>query len=97
MEGELCVGGGGYDDGTECPDKDFGSGISITGDLSRGFSERCLTFNSPPLTTKETSDDIFYIANIEVWTLTPMDSLHEAERLELSRQFIFDHGGFCEQ
>lgn len=97
MEGELCVGGGGYDDGTECPDKDFGSGISITGDLSRGFSERCLTFNSPPLTTKATSDDIFYVANIEVWTLTPMDSLHEAERLELSRQFIFDHGGFCEQ
>lgn len=97
MEGELSVGGGGYDDGTECPDKEFGSGITITGDLSRGFSDRCLTFNSPPLTTRKTSDGVFNIANIEVWTLTPVDSLDEAGRLELGRQFIFDHGGFCEQ
>jgi hypothetical protein len=96
MEGELSVGGGGYEDGTECPDKDFGSGISITGDLSRGVSEKCLTFNSPPLTTRKTNDGVFNITNIEVWTLTPVDALDVAEKLELGRQFIFDHGGFCD-
>lgn len=96
MEGELSVGGGCFEDGTECPDKDFGAGITLTGDLSRGFSEKCLTFNSPPLTTRETNDGVFNINNIEVWTLTPVGAIDLAEKLELGRQFIFDHGGFCD-
>jgi hypothetical protein len=95
MKGEIIVGAGGYEDDPEKDAKEFGSGLSISADLTRGFSEKCLTFNSPPLATRS-NDGVFNIANIEVWTLTPVLSVEEAERLELSRQFVFDHGGFCQ-
>lgn len=96
MEGEISVGGGGCEDESKKQIKDCGSGLSLSNDLSRGISEQCLTFDSPPLATRST-DGVFNITNIEVWTLTPVLSLEEAEKLELSRQFIFDHGGFRQQ
>lgn len=93
MNGQLSVGGGGYEDEPEKEAKEFGAGLSLSDDLSRGFSDKCLTFNSPVLPTRST-DGVFNIVNIEVWTLTPVISLDEAERLELGRQFVFDHGRF---
>ncbi len=91
---EMTVGGGGYEDDPDNPDKDFGSALTLSDDLSRGFSERCLTFDSPPLCVRN-KGGVFNIMNIEVWTLTPVFSLEGAEKLELSRHFIFDHGNFA--
>ena len=91
---EMTVGGGGYEDDPDNTDKDFGSALTLSDDLSRGFSERCLTFDSPSLCSRNI-DGVFNILNIEVWTLTPVLSLDEAEKLELSRHFIFDHGNFA--
>jgi hypothetical protein len=93
-DSELIVGGGGADDSPE-DDRGCGIGLTVTRDLERGFSDKCLTFESPPLMTRD--KDMFYITNLEVWTLTPVDSLDMAEKLELSRQFVFDHGNFLEQ
>jgi hypothetical protein len=95
MKGKIIVGGGGYEDDPEKDAKEFGAGLSISADLAHGFSDKCLTFNSPSLVTRS-DDGMFNIANIEVWTLTPVWYVEEAERLELSRQFLFDHGGFCQ-
>lgn len=91
---EMTVGGGGYEDDPDKTDEDFGSALTLSDDLSRGFSERCLTFNSPPLCSRSV-DGVFNILNIEVWALTPVLSLEEAEKLELSRHFIFNHGNFA--
>lgn len=87
---EMTVGGGGYEDDPDNPDKDWGSGLTLSDDLSHGFSERCLTFDSPPLSTRSV-DGVFNIQNVEVWTLTPVLTLEEAEKLELvsSRQRSF--------
>jgi len=41
-------------------------------------------------------DGTFEIANLEVWTLTPVDSVEQAENLELGRRFIFDQTSFVE-
>jgi len=95
INGQMTVGGGGYEDEPEKDAKKFGAGLTLSGDLSRGISEKCLTFNSPSLPTRS-SDGVFNIMNLEVWTLTPVLTLEEAEKLELSRQFVFDHGGFCQ-
>ena len=91
-DGELVIGGGGPD---EDPSQGGGSGITITADISSGFSEPCLTFESPFIPTLEGKKDPFEIANMEVWSLTPVDNLEQAEQLELGRQFIFDHGNFA--
>jgi hypothetical protein len=37
---------------------------------------------------------MFEIVNLEVWTLTPVDTIDQAEKVELGRQFVFDHGNF---
>eukprot|EP00550_Attheya_septentrionalis_P001042 CAMPEP_0198296620 /NCGR_PEP_ID=MMETSP1449-20131203/33256_1 /TAXON_ID=420275 /ORGANISM="Attheya septentrionalis, Strain CCMP2084" /LENGTH=786 /DNA_ID=CAMNT_0043997285 /DNA_START=269 /DNA_END=2629 /DNA_ORIENTATION=+ len=65
-------------------------GISINGDLSTGTTEYCATFGNPKLTVEE--GEHFEIANLEVWTITPVSNVAQAEKLELSRQFVFDHG-----
>ena len=47
-------------------------------------------------TMQKTADEHFEIANIEVWTLTPVDTVEQAETVELGRRFIFDHSSFVE-
>lgn len=90
-DGNLVIGGGGPD---EDPSQGGGSALTVNADISHGFSEVCLTFESPELPTAEGQKDMFEIANMEVWALTPVDNLEQAERLELGRQFVFDHGNF---
>ena len=75
-------------------DKYWGFGLVLSNDLSRGTSEFSVTFNNPTLPT--TSKEVFEVANVEVWTLTPVEDEKQAEMLEMSRQFVFDHGNFVE-
>ncbi|KAI2511377.1 hypothetical protein MHU86_2988 [Fragilaria crotonensis] len=83
----LIVGGG-------APDNDSsgngGSGLTIHFDTMRGFSDPCFTFSSPALPTVNKGDS-FEIANLEVWALTPVETIQQAEKLEFARQFVFDH------
>ena len=89
---DLIVGGGGQD-GAIDGDKEsrHGSGLVLSPCLTRGHSHSCLTFGSPSLL----QGDMFEIANIEVWTLTPVDNLEQAEKVELGRHFVFDQGNFA--
>ena len=96
MDSGLIVGGGEPDQKNHT--QEFGFGFNIAADMERGTSNFCVTFDSPPLmATSQKSGKIFAVANIEVWTLTPVNSLDQAEKLEMGRQFIFDHGGFTSQ
>jgi hypothetical protein len=94
----LILGGGGAEPKTNSNNDDNndneGLALAIDATLSKGTSDKCLTFHSPALVK---STDVFDIANIEVWTLTPVENVNQAEQLELSRQFVFDHGNFLEQ
>eukprot|EP00567_Pseudictyota_dubia_P001087 CAMPEP_0197465068 /NCGR_PEP_ID=MMETSP1175-20131217/64351_1 /TAXON_ID=1003142 /ORGANISM="Triceratium dubium, Strain CCMP147" /LENGTH=300 /DNA_ID=CAMNT_0043001073 /DNA_START=188 /DNA_END=1090 /DNA_ORIENTATION=+ len=83
----LILGGGGIVDqetGIE-HETDCGFGLVLESDLGKGFSDRCETFGNPPLSADDFSFDI---ANVEVWTMTPAESVEMAEQLEVRRQFI---------
>ena len=69
----------------------FGFGLAVEDNLLNGTSSPCLTFNSPPLSKKHADGSPFEILNLEVWTLTPCNTVEEAEKLELSRLFLEDH------
>ena len=93
-ESDLILGGGGPDDKEGTSQKgsdDHGSGLVLSSCLTRGHSHSCLTFGSPSLL----NDDMFEIANVEVWTLTPVETLDQAEKVEFGRHFVFDHGNFA--
>lgn len=88
----LVIGGGAPDDD---PNKNGGCGLTIRADMSHGFSDPCFTFSSPSLPVGNPGDP-FEIANLEVWALTPVETIHQAEKLEFGRQFVFDHGNFTQ-
>jgi hypothetical protein len=91
-DGQLIIGEGAP--GDEDPRAGGGCALTIRSDMINGFSDPCFTFECPSLST-EGGGDTFEIANLEVWALTPVDNLQQAEKLELGRQFIFDHGNFA--
>jgi hypothetical protein len=108
-ESDLAIGGGPPDDQNDSEsepsfvvtdadgkhsDNDWGFGLALSNDLSQGTSQFSVTFDNPPLPA--TQKEVFAVANIEIWTLTPVDDRKQAEILEMSRQFVFDHGNFVE-
>lgn len=58
-----------------------GFGLAMDTDLLHVISEPCETFDNPRLAQLST-DGIFEVANIEVWTLTPCVTLEDAKNLE---------------
>ena len=87
LDGHLIVGGGAHDNDAN---QSGGCGLRIDADMMNGFSDPCITFASPSLRTRNPKDS-FAIANMEVWTLTPVNSVALAEKLEFARQFVFEH------
>jgi hypothetical protein len=70
-------------------DTDYGLGLVIEGrSMLHGFSGCCATFNNAPLSSDHSDGSPFEIANLEVWTMTPADTVDLAERLELGILFL---------
>jgi len=92
-DSELILGGGGPDGKKSSKENDegHGSGLVLSPCLSRGHSHECLTFGSPSLL----EDEMFEVAHVEVWTLTPVETLEQAEKVEFGRHFVFDQGNFA--
>merc|ERR1711862_471461 len=84
----IGLGGGDNDenssqlDSTSCA----GFGLALEPDLSRGASVPCGTFDNPSLVQSST-DGIFEVYNIEVWTLTRCKEVTEAEAFESNKIF----------
>jgi len=98
---KIAIGGGGMMDSEHINEDDEmayssvggGFGFSIDYDLLTGSSSPCTTFNNPCLCNRKAgaAGDVFQIANLEVWTLTPCSTLKEAEKLELGKLFLQAH------
>lgn len=89
----MGLGGGECDDDLEKEYDEEENGFAIMIDNeSRGTSNPSVTFGNPSFTSGET----FEIAAIEMWTMTPVTTLEEAQQLELARAFIFEHSAFID-
>ena len=88
----LAVGGGSWNN-TVCPypGEPTGIGLLLDGDLEGGETNSCATFANPRLCGRATTSNEFTIRNVEVWTLTPCDSIPMAEQLERQKYFLNEH------
>jgi hypothetical protein len=86
----LAVGGGVWDaaETNPFPKEPTGIGFSIDGDLLGGETNSCATFASPRLCGSLTNSTEFEIECLEVWTLTPCNTLKEAEIFETQKFFV---------
>jgi len=65
-----------------------GFGLAIDSELLRGTSSPCGTFSSPPLSRTHPNGSPFEVLNVEVWTMSPCDTVAEAENLEMTSLFL---------
>ena len=65
-----------------------GFGLAIDSELLRGTSSPCGTFSSPPLSKLHPNGSPFEVLNVEVWTLSPCNTVAEAENLEMTSLFL---------
>ncbi len=88
----IAVGGGTTSDEKKNDDAEstteYGFGFAIEKELLYGTSSSCATFSSPPLSIVHKDGSPFEIVNLEVWALTPCDTLEEAQKLELGQLFL---------
>lgn len=73
---------------TELGGKHFGCGLHLDASLQFGYTSNCETFGNPCLVDPTQKGARFEISNLEVWTLTPHDSVKDAEQSELSMLFL---------
>lgn len=68
--------------------KHYGYALYLDKDLTTGTTSSSETFGNPCLVDPSQRGARFRVANIEVWTLTPHDTVAEAEQSELSNLFL---------
>ena len=84
----LAVGGGSWNNAVcPYPGEPSGIGLLLDGDLEGGETNSCATFANPRLYGRSTTSNEFTIRNLEVWTLTPCNSVPMAEQLERQKYF----------
>jgi len=84
--------GGEAGDSLDCVELEEGTnhgfGLAINSDLLYGTSSPCATFRNPCLSKNLSRGDSFEIANLEVWTFTPCDTVSLAEKMEMTKFFV---------
>lgn len=76
--------------------KFWGFGITLSDNLSRGSSNCCMTYKSPSLLNDSENGEFFEVSNVELWSLTHMESIEHAERLEHARSFFFQQTNYAQ-
>lgn len=93
-ERTMAVGGGewsmtnGIVEGSPHVNEPTGIAFMVDGDLMGGETNSSATFANPRLCGNETGGSEFDIAALEVWTLTPSQSILDAQRLEGKRAMV---------
>jgi len=70
----------------------LGHALYLESNLLRGTTSNSETFGNPCLVDSDKRGSRFEVSNIEVWTLTPHETVAEAERSELSTLFLEGRG-----
>lgn len=85
----IAIGGGEWQDNAS-PFRGHGEGIGlvIDGDLAGGETNSCATFANPKLARFASSSNEFVINNLEVWTMTPCNTVEDATKMEMREFFI---------
>ena len=65
----------------------FGNAIHLEKLLDSGTTSSSETFNSPPLISRENRAERFYVANIELWAMTPHETVEDADKAEMQSLF----------
>jgi hypothetical protein len=65
----------------------YGHALAIDPSLRTGSTSTSETFGNPCLVRPDRRGEAFEIANLEVWTLTPLGTVADAEHAELERLF----------
>ena len=68
--------------------KHYGHGLYLQADLLRGSTSTSETFGNPCLVNDTLRGARFDVENVEVWTLTPHDTVEQAQDSELSSLFL---------
>ena len=68
--------------------KNVGFAICLEDDLLRGTTSHCSTFHNPALCGSGSRSQVFDVAGLEVWTLTPCFNVEAAEKLEMTKFFL---------
>lgn len=66
----------------------YGHGLYLDSSLEWGTTSNSETFGNPCLVDSDLRGSKFEVANLEVWTLTPHSTVHDAETAELSAFFL---------
>ena len=73
-------------------DNGYGFGLAfLDKDLSRGTTSSCVTFDSPPLSQVHTDGSWFEVSNLEIWALTPFETIDQAEKMMISTALGLEH------
>ena len=85
----IAVGGGEWQHNVS-PFRGHGEGIGlvIDGDLAGGETNTCATFANPKLARFASSSNEFVINNLEVWTMTPSNTVEDATTMEMREFFL---------
>jgi hypothetical protein len=67
--------------------KDVGFAIKLDKSLARGTTSSSETFGNPCLVQRDSRGEAFKVANVELWSLTPHETVEEADRAEMKALF----------
>ena len=66
----------------------YGHAIKLDKSMTSGSTSSSETFGSPCLIERESRGKIFEVANVELWSLTPHDTVEEADQAEMKILFL---------
>jgi hypothetical protein len=66
----------------------YGIAIKVDKWMDKGTTSSSETFGNPCLVQRESRGKIFEIANVELWSLTPQETVEEADRAEMKTLFL---------
>jgi len=70
------------------PTDHYGHAIKLDRSMAHGSTSSSETFGSPCLIERESRGKKFEVANVELWTMTPHDSVEKADKAEMRSLFL---------
>ena len=76
------------------PDDSYGFAIKLDKSMETGSTSSSETFGNPCLIQRESRGEVFEVANVELWSMTPYETVEEADHAEMKALFGMErHAG----